>query len=86
MRVEYRMLYHSCVEWCEEGWRSCWSLLFCAVGLVCLCCRHRFDDHLVEFSKLTQDRIVGTNNETAHVSSSAASESVSGVVCFCCTE
>ena len=55
--------------------------LCCFVLLdLCVCVgRHRFDDHLVEFSKLTQDRIVGTNNETAHVSSFAASVSVTGV-------
>ena len=58
--------------------------LCCFVLLdLCVCVgRHRFDDHLVEFSKLTQDRIVGTNNETAHVSSLAASVSVSVLFCF----
>ncbi|KAK7102908.1 hypothetical protein V1264_021063 [Littorina saxatilis] len=29
--------------------------------------KYRFEDHLAEFSKLTQDRIIGTNNETAHI-------------------
>ncbi|XP_076447473.1 DDB1- and CUL4-associated factor 1-like isoform X2 [Babylonia areolata] len=29
--------------------------------------KHRFDDQVAEFSKMTQDRIIGTNNETAHI-------------------
>ncbi|KAL8603740.1 hypothetical protein ACOMHN_024356 [Nucella lapillus] len=29
--------------------------------------KHRFDDQLAEFSKVTQDRIIGTNNEKANI-------------------
>nr|KAG5696452.1 hypothetical protein BaRGS_020989 [Batillaria attramentaria] len=30
-------------------------------------CKFTFDDHLVEFSKISQDRIIGTKDETAHI-------------------
>lgn len=30
-------------------------------------CKFTFEDHLVEFSKISQDRIVGTKEETAHI-------------------
>lgn len=32
-------------------------------------CRHSFeDDHYVEFSRLCQDRVIGTKDQVAHVS------------------
>jgi len=33
-----------------------------------VCCRFSFDDEYVEFSKHIEDRIIGTKEETAHVS------------------
>lgn len=42
----------------------------CSALLLCVC-RHSFtEDHYVEFSKHSQDRVIGTKGDIAHVSTS----------------
>lgn len=46
----------------------CFDLLLRIEHLILLC-RHSFtDDHYVEFSKHSQDRVIGTKGDIAHVS------------------